>query len=145
MPTLQFPNIEAVREFERAITSDPRNFAHCVQHVRAAPNAREDHLRYLALRAACKARPPHWEPTDLASRQALRFLTYRTELSRVRTRYRKVEEHRRKLACRGTAPEEWHLHPFVNAAQRRRERECLNYIRIALKLGIPINWESRYH
>jgi predicted O-linked N-acetylglucosamine transferase (SPINDLY family) len=135
MTALFFSDVEAVQKYERELASDPRNFARCVEHLNAAPDDNEAHLRLLALRAVRKSKPPSWEPSRLESRQALRFHRYELELRHLEQRRRQVEKHFARLQAQGIA---FFLHPFQSRGQRQQQRERMTYIRHCLRTGAPI-------
>jgi len=137
-----FPSIEAVRKFDHRLASDSRNLARCVEHLEAAPDGDESHLRLLALRVVQRTRAPAFEPSNLEGRQIVRFNSYEAELRHLQQRHRQVEKHREKLEKRGIPPEELFLHPFKTRAEKKHERERLLYIRQCLKDGEPIRWSN---
>lgn len=113
--------------------------------VESAPNVEEWALRMGAARLTRRfvtARYITYEPT-LWEGATLKY--YRDTLDAKRKRRRAIQKHRADLQGQGVPPEEWHLKPFADAAQRRREREWLRYVKEALRFGWPINWESRNH
>jgi hypothetical protein len=137
-----FPNIEAVRRYDHRLANDPRNFASCIEHLNAAPDGDESHLRLLSLRVLQRTRPPAFEPSKLEGRQIIRFNFYESELRRLKIDQCLVEKHREKLKKRGIPHEDFFLYPYLSRGQRRRQRERLLYIRQCLKDGDPIKWSN---